>query len=158
MSEDQQGFHVEQDELGRFTEGTTLSSERAREIRSGPHRKRGEKEADELAKIVLATLPDLDDPKRQRVRDELLRHYCRHATSNKGASALTAIEGIARLIGEAFASKPGPSMLAPGPDDACPLCQRVDARTLSLTAEARAYLRRLVRENAAMLLTNITEV
>ena len=151
MTEDQ-GYHVEQDELGRFTEGTTLSSERAREIRSGPHRKQRDQDAAALADAILATMREPDNQEFRDTARELLVRAASGIATKQGGSSMAALTSLSAVIREAFASKPGPSMLAPGPDDACPLCRRVDARSLSLTADAQAYLRGLLRANAELLL------
>jgi len=140
MTEDQEGYSITQGPDGRIVDAT-LSPERAAQIGSlAKGGKQRQREADELAKIVLATLPDLEDAARQKVRDVLLQHYCRHAVSQKGQTALVAIEGIARLIGEAFASKPVGVMAAPGANDVCPLCKRIAIETLSLTPAAQKVL------------------
>ena len=151
MTEEQEGYSITQGPDGRIVDAT-LSSERAREIGSiAKGAGQRQKEADELAKIVLATLPDLEDPGRQRVRDTLLRHYCAHAVSQRGQTALTAIEGIARMIGEAFAAKPVTA--PPRPGELCSLCRRPDpADNLPITQEGRAFLEDLLLRSAPLLL------
>ena len=147
MTEEQETYHIEKDpETGRIV-SLEQTSERAAEIGALGGRaaaKRRAKDAQELYNALVAVLPALDDVERQAARDMLLLHLCRTAVSEKGQSSLTSIQALGQLVGQAFASKPGPSMIAPGASDVCPLCRRVDATTLSLTPAARATLRKLL--------------
>src|SRR3989337_2829865 len=122
MTEEQETYHIEKDPVSGRIVSLEQTSERAAEIGALGGRaaaKRRAKDAQELYNALVAVLPALDDVERQAARDMLLVH-------------------------QACASKPGPSMIAPGASDVGPLCRRVDATTLSLTPAARATLRKLL--------------
>jgi len=129
---------------------STLSPERAKEIGQlggAAAGKRDRQEADALAAQVLEILPALEDPAKGAVRETLLRHYCRFAVSEKGASGLTAIEGISRLVGEAFAS--APKTVMPKPGEVCGVCGRPDPTApLLVNGAGLTWLRKLLVDAA----------
>ena len=142
------GHSIEQDESGRIVK-SELSSERAREIGSGPHRKQRDQEAAALADAILATMREPDNQEFRDTARELLVRAASGIATKQGASSMAALTSLASAIREAFSFRP--QTLPPyEPGRACPHCGQ--GGNLVMTADGLTYLRELVQRNAEMLL------